>query len=346
MAELRQRDGDQPLPVPNGGPSMHDLGRIIRGHRDAARVSRRELALRIGVAESTLQRWELGRRTPDDERLATIAAVLGFETAESFLGAEPRPGVPQLETERTCNRCHEVKPIGQFEPAKRYRNGRMPVCRECRAEYRAELHARPKAHPGPVKTCYGCEVEQQIGEFSKDRRTPDGRATTCRTCKSAARTEDPHRTWARWLKWKFGITPEDYELMLAVQGGVCAICEQPSPRRTRLDIDHDHATGEIRGLLCTFCNRAIGMLRDRPIVAARAARYLLGDNAIAARGELRAERLTGDDLAEMYEFMLDSAVYARRLIAQDKILAEAKKAIDAARELGYVPTRSIPGVTS
>jgi hypothetical protein len=148
------------------------------------------------------------------------------------------------------------------------------------------------------------------------------------------------------LRWKFDITPEDYERMLAAQGGVCAICEQPSPRRVRLDIDHDHETGEIRGLLCTWCNRAIGMLRDRPIIAAKAARYLLGDNAVAARGDLRAEPLSEADLAEMYEFMLDSAVYARRLIFESEVRAKAKRAIDELRKFGYAPKRDIPGVTS
>lgn len=343
----RFRPGDQQLPVPNDGPSMHDVGKVIRSHREAARVSRREFALRLGVAESTLQRWELGRRIPDSSRLTDIAAVLGFGTVESFLGAEPQQQAPQLETERTCNRCREVKPIGQFEPAKRYRNGRMPVCRACRKEYRNELASRPKAAPGASKKCFGCEIEQPIGEFHQAKNSADGRDYRCRTCKSAASPPDPYGNWVRMLRWKFGIAPEDYERMLVAQGGVCAICEQPPNRqRVRLDIDHDHQTGEIRGLLCSECNRAIGLLRDRPIVAAKAARYLLGDNAVVARGEFRIEPLSEADLAELYEFMLDSAVYARRLIFESEARAMAKQAIDELREFGYVPKRDIPGVTS
>jgi hypothetical protein len=88
------------------------------------------------------------------------------------------------------------------------------------------------------------------------------------------------------------------------------------------------------------------MLRDRPIIAAKAARYLLGDNAVAARGDLRAEPLSEADLAEMYEFMLDSAVYARRLIFESEVRAKAKRAIDELRKFGYAPKRDIPGVTS
>src|SRR5438094_9480440 len=56
------------------------------------------------------------------------------------------------------------------------------------------------------------------------------------------------------LKRKFGISLEQYEEMLAKQGGVCAICGAPPPEGTSLHVDHDHETGEVRGLLCFPCN--------------------------------------------------------------------------------------------
>lgn len=55
---------------------------------------------------------------------------------------------------------------------------------------------------------------------------------------------------------KYGISVEQYEAILRDQGGVCAICERP-PKTRRLHVDHDHKTGEIRGLLCYRCNRAL-----------------------------------------------------------------------------------------
>lgn len=57
---------------------------------------------------------------------------------------------------------------------------------------------------------------------------------------------------------QLGITDEDYALMLAAQGGVCAICGHP-PKTRRLDTDHDHGSKEkrVRGLLCHRCNRAL-----------------------------------------------------------------------------------------
>ena len=68
------------------------------------------------------------------------------------------------------------------------------------------------------------------------------------------------------LKSEFGITLEDYDRMVAAQGGKCAICLLPPPgtgRNTkRLHIDHDHDTGEIRGLLCHACNTSLGQLGE------------------------------------------------------------------------------------
>lgn len=60
---------------------------------------------------------------------------------------------------------------------------------------------------------------------------------------------------------KYGITIEIYETMLAGQGGVCRICKRP-PGSKRLGVDHNHATGKVRGVLCQKCNTAIGLADD------------------------------------------------------------------------------------
>ncbi|GAA3729966.1 hypothetical protein GCM10022239_03230 [Leifsonia bigeumensis] len=64
------------------------------------------------------------------------------------------------------------------------------------------------------------------------------------------------------LKAKFGITIEEYERMLAMQDGRCRICGTLPAEKRRLAVDHDHATGEIRGLLCSHCNTALGFMGD------------------------------------------------------------------------------------
>jgi hypothetical protein len=82
------------------------------------------------------------------------------------------------------------------------------------------------------------------------------------------------------LKSLYGLTLQAYERMLAVQGGVCAICGNPPGTNggpgigPSLSVDHDHATGRIRGLLCHHCNVAIGYLREDPALFDKARSHL------------------------------------------------------------------------
>jgi hypothetical protein len=86
----------------------------------------------------------------------------------------------------------------------------------------------------------------------------------------ARRNPDRKRAWSRnsHLRRTYGLEPTDYEEMLTAQGGVCAICEgEPGDRP--LDVDHDHSTGQVRGLLCHKCNKALGLLNDNVDAAQR-----------------------------------------------------------------------------
>jgi hypothetical protein len=105
------------------------------------------------------------------------------------------------------------------------------------------------------------------------------RAQKCPQCNKASvakwRKEHPEVIYASNLK-RYGITLADYDQMLKRQKGVCAICKKPEThsRQRRLSVDHNHETGEVRGLLCARCNRALGMFNDNPDLLRSAARYL------------------------------------------------------------------------
>lgn len=76
---------------------------------------------------------------------------------------------------------------------------------------------------------------------------------------------------------KYGITLADFKQMLVVQGGVCAICDGTDIQGTGdWHVDHDHATGKVRGVLCSFCNTGLGMFKDNPKALMKAVRYLKG----------------------------------------------------------------------
>lgn len=89
------------------------------------------------------------------------------------------------------------------------------------------------------------------------------------------------------LRLDFGLSIEQYEMMLDAQNGVCAICKQPETSRgfQFLSVDHSHRTGEIRGLLCNKCNLALGLMQDDPKLLRAAALYLDHFNAIEVEHE-------------------------------------------------------------
>lgn len=95
------------------------------------------------------------------------------------------------------------------------------------------------------------------------------------------------RIYEKKILREHGLTLLDYEQLSEKQGGRCAICgttPDANPGRgrgrdaavIRLAIDHDHATGQVRGLLCVTCNLALGYLKDSPEFCVRAADYLNG----------------------------------------------------------------------
>jgi hypothetical protein len=99
--------------------------------------------------------------------------------------------------------------------------------------------------------------------------------TLCRSCrkgKVSDRVLDKYgskRSYTLFLR--YGITEEDYDELSSSQNGKCAICERV-PKR--LVVDHCHATGRVRGLLCDPCNVILGIWDDDSTIAYKAAEYL------------------------------------------------------------------------
>jgi hypothetical protein len=78
-------------------------------------------------------------------------------------------------------------------------------------------------------------------------------------------------------KWRYGTTKAEHDALFEAQRGLCAICELPAAQSAKgvLHIDHDHATGRVRGLLCNRCNSAIERMDHVPGWLERASAYLL-----------------------------------------------------------------------
>jgi hypothetical protein len=157
---------------------------------------------------------------------------------------------------KTCRRCRKAKPVSEFHRNVSRSDGRASHCKACRALWKS------KAAP---------EKRQHWYKLARERRLRD-------------KQQNPEKVRQRERKWqltKFGLTLAAYEALLAKQGSVCAICKRPSGTykrkhrlTTQLDVDHCHSSGRVRGLLCTRCNRALGLFRDDPQILQAAILYL------------------------------------------------------------------------
>ena len=141
-----------------------------------------------------------------------------------------------------------------------------------------------------AKVCTTCKVEKPLTEFfSRGGKLSHLYKSSCKLCMQAKRQEwavknkDDLNEWRRnnWVTSnrrlrRRGATEELYNKLYEVQHGCCAICEEPEEKFSWLCIDHDHSTGQIRGLLCPNCNRGIGLLQDSMSLLYKAAKYLEG----------------------------------------------------------------------
>jgi Recombination endonuclease VII len=164
---------------------------------------------------------------------------------------------PRINGKRYCDPCIELrKPIWEREGAKR-KNERAKAARA--AEGRSK---RDKVNEAGEIWCPRCVQYLPPEQFNRNLKL-----SYCIECTSAYAHE--YR-----LKIEYGITSADYEALLEFQGGRCSICNK-IPRKKRLAVDHNHKTGEVRGLLCLRCNhKLLGSSGEDTVILRRAADYL------------------------------------------------------------------------
>jgi hypothetical protein len=154
-----------------------------------------------------------------------------------------------------------------------------------------------------TKTCTKCKKEFTLSSFRKTPHTKKykyGVNSVCLVCECAIGRAHYHKPEVRkkqlargrlrirnWDKERnasylnrFGITAKDYDKMVVERNNLCDICGLPESRmgsdgrKTRLSIDHCHLTGNIRGLLCSRCNMAIGLFDDDADKLKKALKYI------------------------------------------------------------------------
>jgi hypothetical protein len=177
--------------------------------------------------------------------------------------AEQRATLPRWpETNRTCHGvCHPdgvTKPIEEFAKGGGGYLGK--VCKECKAEQHRRWRARNPEHVKEWHRQYNQTAERKKAHADRERHRYQS---------------NPGPILSDRRLRLYGVTRDEYNALLEKQCGVCAICGNSCKSGRALGIDHNHVTGQIRGLLCGICNRAIGYLQDDPKLVQSALEYLL-----------------------------------------------------------------------
>ena len=157
---------------------------------------------------------------------------------------------------KTCTKCGAEKSLDEFY-------ARRPECKDCtRAQQRSYRQNLTPTIPDR-KVCPRCGKQKPEGEFHRNASRPDGLLAYCKPC------------WASLERVRrYGITDEEFAQRWEDQGGKCKICPTIFMLAGDAHVDHDHVTGDVRGLLCSSCNTGLGQFKDSAIILRRAAEYL------------------------------------------------------------------------
>jgi hypothetical protein len=122
--------------------------------------------------------------------------------------------------------------------------------------------------------CPDCGLEKPPEDFPRDRGAKSGRGTYCKVCHNARNRATRKRLYGSsrhyHLRRRYGLGAAEVDELTELQGGLCAICR----KRSATQVDHDHSTGKVRGVLCLECNAAIGAFKDSVRIVYQAIDYL------------------------------------------------------------------------
>lgn len=167
-----------------------------------------------------------------------------------------------------CTDCKRDLELSCFFVDRSHSSGLHWRCKECTKKYnRFRLDGdtwrptrrgrKPRECPDGTRWCGRCRTYLEFSKFTNNERT-------CKECKKY-----------KAFQLSYGLTKEKYETLIESQEGRCAVCKMRDARY----VDHNHITGEVRGLLCPQCNTGLGMFQEDIKIFEAAMEYL--QNSIA-----------------------------------------------------------------
>lgn len=157
---------------------------------------------------------------------------------------------------KVCRECRRELPSRDF-------SGKSRACKQCLNEYRRQRYRKRKTTLviATESQCIKCKEIKPASEFFRNYGTRTGLAYKCKACDARYFRQRLYRT-----------THENIDSLLAASR--CEICQTPFIKESEKLIDHDHESGLIRGVLCTYCNSIIGYCREDTRTLYNAIQYL------------------------------------------------------------------------
>lgn len=196
--------------------------------------------------------------------------ICSTDGCENFVTAQKRSKCRScLTRQHLAWRAANLEKRHEYESQYRSKNAERLRLKEKEPKRKDQKNARRRERY-QSKPEYRAERNEASAEYFAANREELNRQRSER-----AKSRTPAERWREHLKYRYAITPEDYDEMLAAQNGCCALCEKPpSEKERKLSVDHCHNSNRVRQLLCRFCNVLIGHLEGKPELVQRAYEYI------------------------------------------------------------------------
>lgn len=163
---------------------------------------------------------------------------------------------------KLCQSCKQDKPLDAFCLDRRRKDGRLCYCRSCMVQKRKAItRAQWQTYQNRWRE------SNRDHTRAKDRERYAADPEKAKAAQQRYRSKHPDKVASQRRAVtlaRYGLTHAEYQRLLEKQGGGCAICRSNDPHHwsRRFQVDHDHKTGAVRGLLCSGCNGGLGLFKD------------------------------------------------------------------------------------
>lgn len=194
--------------------------------------------------------------------------------------------VPESISVKRCGRCQCHKRLDDSGRNASQPDGYAQYCKACFQQINRDSYRKKRAQAGRVvherrpleegrRWCSDCAEYRPEADFPRNVTAPSGFGNYCKPHHNQRGRESKERRGGSrgyHLLRRYGVSEAEVADMIERQGRVCPICVRPLG--TRHHVDHDHETGDVRGVLCFTCNGGLGNYGDDAVRLRRAADYL------------------------------------------------------------------------